>query len=209
MPSRQKTTPAGRDHVAAGLLRNLVARAGLRTGDQVLELDCGQGLFSRIIAYLVGPSGAVVACDPDTSGRELSTPKSEAHPPWLSFRTGIPGDEGDPRFDLLWCPLQVNAQSETPIDVRVLLPLLRPGGLALFGAFTWWRPAATGRAVYAADTPPTTDAQATTAIALGLELARLGGLNTLRTHRLVSPPHGRTEGCLLAAVSGRTSGAVT
>ncbi len=41
----------------------VAARAGLRTGDTLLDLGCGPGFTSLELARIVGPQGRVIACD--------------------------------------------------------------------------------------------------------------------------------------------------
>jgi predicted methyltransferase len=43
---------------------NLVKRWGLRSGDRVLELGCGQGDCTTVLATAVGEQGHVTAIDP-------------------------------------------------------------------------------------------------------------------------------------------------
>ena len=44
--------------------RTLVAAAGVRPGQHVLDVGCGTGYFARLLAEAVGPDGLVVGVDP-------------------------------------------------------------------------------------------------------------------------------------------------
>jgi SAM-dependent methyltransferase len=45
----------------------LVVAAGVRPGQRVLDVGCGTGYFSRLVARSVGPNGVVVGIDPSES----------------------------------------------------------------------------------------------------------------------------------------------
>ena len=47
-------------------------------GDKVLDLGCGTGYLSKVLADLVGPEGQVVAIDPDTERLKVAKDKYTA-----------------------------------------------------------------------------------------------------------------------------------
>lgn len=51
----------------------LVEFWGIKEGDHVLELGCGQGDATVVLADAVGPTGSVVAIDPGAADYGLSS----------------------------------------------------------------------------------------------------------------------------------------
>ena len=73
---------------------DLVALAGARPGDEVLDVGCGTGYFSRRAAPAVLPSGRVVGIDPSAPVIEYARRVS---PPNCTFR--VAGAEALPLYD--------------------------------------------------------------------------------------------------------------
>ena len=46
-----------------GLRKRIVDIWGIQRGAQVLEIGCGQGDLTAVLAHAVGPEGHVTACD--------------------------------------------------------------------------------------------------------------------------------------------------
>jgi len=61
------------DHSAAGFLK----RAGLKTGQTVLDFGCNKGNYTRAAAEVVGPLGKVYALDKDADAVEDICPASK------------------------------------------------------------------------------------------------------------------------------------
>ena len=76
-------------------------------GDVILDLGCGTGELSALLAKLVGPKGKVVGVDPDRE-RFLLAQKSYSEIPNLSFLEGsdsnFPGN-GVETYDIIFCHL--------------------------------------------------------------------------------------------------------
>ncbi len=104
----------------------------VRPGDRVLELGCGTGAASHHLAYLVGPSGGVVALDRD--GESIRFARQRYPSPQLGYELGwmeTLSGELDGAFDTVIAvdPLR-DAPNEPERDRRVeeLLRVLRAGG---------------------------------------------------------------------------------
>jgi ubiquinone/menaquinone biosynthesis C-methylase UbiE len=112
----------------------LIAAAGVRPGQRVLDVGCGTGYFARLLAEAVGPAGLVVGIDPSpamiTYARRTAGPASTCR-----FRVGTAEALAFPaeHFDVVVSSLVVH---HLPEDLRVpalheMRRVLRPGGTLL------------------------------------------------------------------------------
>ena len=119
--------------------RILMAAAGIKAGDRVLDVGCGPGYFVRMISRAVGPSGSAVGVDAAEEmvgyARERTRNVSNC-----SFEAG--GAEALPfaeaSFDVVVSSLMMH---HLPDDLRQAAVLemrrvLRPGGTLLLADFT-------------------------------------------------------------------------
>ncbi|MHB1561717.1 MAG: class I SAM-dependent methyltransferase [Isosphaeraceae bacterium] len=114
-------------------LRELVDRLPVRPGDRVLDLACGDGVYSRWLAEHVGPQGKVLAVDLspaflDLARREVAEGEVADR---VTFAQGdlrhlpIP-DDG---FDLVWCAQSFYSLPD-PVDaLRRMERAAKPGGV--------------------------------------------------------------------------------
>jgi ubiquinone/menaquinone biosynthesis C-methylase UbiE len=124
--------------------------AGIRSGQEVLEVGCGTGFFTVPAAELVGDEGLVRAIDLHPLAIEQVTRKirdagvtNVRLTKTNAAETGLPGDSID-----LVLLFGVIPSPTLPLDR--LLPemhrLLKPdGALAVWTAFPWWSPASLTR----------------------------------------------------------------
>ena len=112
----------------------LVAAAGVRPGQRVLDVGCGTGYLSRLVARSVGPNGIVVGIDPSESMIQYARRKA-ASTGNCEFQVGaaealpFPGDH----FGVVVSSLVLH---HLPEDLRVRAleetrRVLRPGGALL------------------------------------------------------------------------------
>jgi ubiquinone/menaquinone biosynthesis C-methylase UbiE len=114
-------------------LRATVASLPIRPGDRVLDLACGDGVYSRWLAERVGESGSVMAVDLSPAFLDLARQSLDGDP--LADRIElvqadlehlpIPEDS----FDLVWCAQSLYSLPD-PVDaLRRMERAARPGGL--------------------------------------------------------------------------------
>lgn len=105
--------------------------AVVRPGDRVLELGCGTGAGSRHLAYLVGPSGGVVALDRD--GESIRFARQRYTPAQLGFELGwveTLSGELDDSFEAIVAtdPFRDDTPDERRRTLDEIVRVLRPGG---------------------------------------------------------------------------------
>lgn len=73
----------------ADLTRDILVRAGLKSGMRVLDIGCGGGDVSLIAAELVTSSGAVTGIDPSSDALAVARARLDAlGKPWVRFSQG-------------------------------------------------------------------------------------------------------------------------
>jgi ubiquinone/menaquinone biosynthesis C-methylase UbiE len=121
----------------AAELRAMVGDLPVRAGDFVLDMPCGDGAYTVLLAEKVGSSGSVVGVDLSASYLALARACADqsADGARTRFQTGdiaaLPFD--DNTFDLIWCAQSMHSLPD-PIDaLRELRRVVRPGGtIAVF-----------------------------------------------------------------------------
>jgi ubiquinone/menaquinone biosynthesis C-methylase UbiE len=110
----------------------LVAASGAQAGEKVLDVGCGTGCFSRRIAPVVGPVGAVVGIDPSQPMLDFAAAHAPAQ---CTFQAASAEDLpfSDASFDLAVSSLAFHhIPTERRADaVREIFRVLRPGGRLL------------------------------------------------------------------------------
>jgi ubiquinone/menaquinone biosynthesis C-methylase UbiE len=82
----------------------LAAASGARPGDQVLDVGCGTGIFTRVMAEAVAPDGSVHGVDP--SGEAITQARRLTGVPNCTFSTGV--DAPDGTYDVLVSSLMIH-----------------------------------------------------------------------------------------------------
>lgn len=108
----------------------LVAQAALRAGEQVLDVACGTGVVTHLVAPQVGPTGHVVGLDlnPGMLARARASPPPEgAAVDWREGDAGaLPFDVST--FDAVLCQLGFQYFPDRPQAAREMRRILKPTG---------------------------------------------------------------------------------
>ena len=120
------------------ITERLFRDAGLRRGMRVLDVGCGVGDVTCLVAEIVGSQGAVEGVD--FAGTVLSTARSRAASRGLSWARFIEADIaqvslsdlGSERFDAVVGRLVLMYQPDPTAVLRRLAAMVRPGGVLAF-----------------------------------------------------------------------------
>lgn len=116
----------------AAELRAMIAGLPLAPGDRVLDLACGDGVYSCWLAERVGPGGRVVGVDLSAAYLELArrqvarSPAGSAVSFKLADAYALPFADGS--FDLAWCAQSMFSLPDPLGALRELRRVVRPGG---------------------------------------------------------------------------------
>ena len=99
-------------------------------GSKVLDLGCGTGFLSEVLAGVVGSEGQVVAVDPDMERLQVATTKHAA--PNLQYCRGdayeIPGTE----YDSVFCNYVLHLVRDKDLAFKQVSRVLKRGGKFAF-----------------------------------------------------------------------------
>lgn len=127
--------------VLAAHSAHLLRLAGITAGMRVLDVGCGAGEVSVLLAELVGPDGAVVGVDVNPAVLEVAGARAaEAGLENVSFvEADLAGLRLDEPFDALVGRLILLHLKEPAATVRALSGLVRSGGVVSFQEFSMTR----------------------------------------------------------------------
>lgn len=118
--------------------KRLVEQAGVRPGDQVLDVACGTGAVARNAAHAVGTKGSVVGVDLNEGMLEVAKEATRDVKPAIEYRqadaAALPFEDG--RFDVVLCQQGFQFMPEKDTVLREMKRVLRPGGRLVFSV---WR----------------------------------------------------------------------
>jgi ubiquinone/menaquinone biosynthesis C-methylase UbiE len=111
----------------------LAALSGARPGDRVLDVGCGTGYFTRMLAEAVAPGGTALGIDP--SPEVIARARRSTRQPSCTFAEGIAEalDTEDESYDVVVSSLVLHHLPETlrPRAIGEMYRVLRPGGRLL------------------------------------------------------------------------------
>lgn len=121
--------------IVGAMTERLLVEAGVGPGRRVLDVGCGRGDVSFLVARLVGERGQVVGLDRDA--QPLVVAREQANALGLSNVTFVEGDLGAPAaepggFDAVVGRRVLMYQPDPVAALRGLARALRPGGVIVF-----------------------------------------------------------------------------
>ena len=103
-----------------------------KKGEKILDLGCGTGYLSKVLADLVEPEGQVVAIDPDTERLKVARDKYTASN--LQYLEGssenIPGEEGE--YDIVFSNFVIHWIEDKDTLFKNVARSLKTGGKFAF-----------------------------------------------------------------------------
>ena len=110
--------------------REVLRRAGLAPGMRAVDVGCGPGAVTALLAELVSPAGAVTGVDGSAAQLELARARV---PPHVELVEADVRDTGLPRgaFDLVFCRFGLMHLSDPGAAMEELVALARPGGMVV------------------------------------------------------------------------------
>lgn len=110
----------------------------LRDGDNVLDVACGTGAATRLIAHRVAPSGRVAGVDLDESMLAVARAMLAGSVPPIAWvqadATALPWDQGS--FDVVLCQQGMQFFADVGEALREMHRVLAPGGLLAINLFS-------------------------------------------------------------------------
>ena len=118
----------------AGITRRLIRECGIQPGMRVLDIGCGAGDVSMLLAEAVGPSGLVVAIDREA--RAIETTRSRAETAgYRNIEAVMATDDDIPiarAFDAALGRYVLAHQRDPVAMIRWAASAVRPGGVVAF-----------------------------------------------------------------------------
>lgn len=113
------------------ITQRLLASAGIQRGMRVLDIGCGPGDVSLLLADLVGPTGYVFAIDPSEDAIAVARQRFRArrHTNAEFVQSDIQSYEGPAGFDAAVCRYVLIHQKDPSDFLRMTRRLIRAGGV--------------------------------------------------------------------------------
>jgi SAM-dependent methyltransferase len=111
------------------ITQRLFVDAGIGAGQRVLDLGCGYGRVSALVADLVGPTGSVVGVDRDEPTLEMARSR-EGHRPTVTFvHADLDALDVEGEFDAVVARRVLMYLPRPAVTLATAAARLRPGGV--------------------------------------------------------------------------------
>ena len=107
---------------------DLVERAGLRTGERVLDVACGTGVVARLAAERVAPTGLVSGLDVNAAMLGVARALPSAVPVKWYETSAESAPLPDGSFDVVFCQFGLQFIADKAAALREMQRVLVPGG---------------------------------------------------------------------------------
>lgn len=119
--------------IGGPLAVDLIAEAGVKPGERVLDVACGTGVVTRLAAERVGPRGTVAALDVNAGMLAVARSlRASARPPISWYEA--PAESmplPDEAFDVVFCQLGLQFMEDKAAAVREMHRVTAAGGRVL------------------------------------------------------------------------------
>jgi FkbM family methyltransferase len=116
------------------ITQRLLLESGLQPGMRVLDIGCGSGDVSLLLAEMVGPTGSVVGIDPSPAALTLARDRARAagHPNITFHKAAVVNSDGPAPFDLAIGRYVLMHQADPSVMIRAAASHVRRGGVVAF-----------------------------------------------------------------------------
>jgi FkbM family methyltransferase len=116
------------------ITKRLLLETGLQPGMRVLDIGCGSGDVSLLLAEMVGPTGSVVGIDPSPAALTLARDRARAagHPNITFHKAALVNCDGPAPFDLAIGRYVLMHQADPAVMIRTAASHVRKGGVVAF-----------------------------------------------------------------------------
>jgi FkbM family methyltransferase len=116
------------------ITKRLLLEIGLQPGMRVLDIGCGSGDVSLLLAEMVGPTGSVVGIDRSPAALTLARDRARAtgHPDITFHETALVNSDGPGPFDLAIGRYVLMYQADPAVMIRAAASHVRKGGAVAF-----------------------------------------------------------------------------